>query len=105
LGIFGIVFFLPSCLSGKQESAPISVNPWCFVLFLPGSQDSAGGGEIELAYHRIRPPAAELNWSQHVELLPVTTKTDKQRLEQRIVRDNLSSRQIRQEVRQVKKSK
>ena len=41
----------------------------------PGSQDFAAGGEIELAYHRIRPPAAELNRSQHVELLPVTVHT------------------------------
>ena len=39
---------------------------------LPSSQDFAAGGEIELAYHRIQQPAAELNWSQHVELLPVT---------------------------------
>ena len=27
---------------------------------VPGSQDLAGAGEIELAYHRIRQPAAEL---------------------------------------------
>jgi hypothetical protein len=49
--------------------------PFKFALFLPGSQDFAGGGEIELAYHRIRPRSAELNWSQHVELLPVTAHT------------------------------
>jgi len=36
---------------------------------LPGSQHFAAGGEIELAYHRIRTPAAELNRSQHVELI------------------------------------
>ncbi len=30
------------------------------VLFLPGSQHFAAGGEIELAYHRIPPTAAEL---------------------------------------------
>ena len=63
----------------------------------------AAGGQIELAYHRIRPPAAELNWSQHVELLPVTNKADKRRLEQRVIRENLSRRQIRQEVRQLEK--
>ena len=38
--------------------------PFTFALFLPGSQDFAAGGEIELAYHRIQQPAAELNWSQ-----------------------------------------
>src|SRR6056300_1435501 len=46
--------------------------------------------------NRIRQHAAELNWSQHVELLPVTNKADRQRLERRIVRDNLSRSQIRQ---------
>jgi len=43
---------------------------------LPGSLNIAGGGEIELAYHRIHQPAGELNWSQHVELLPVTNQAD-----------------------------
>ena len=55
-------------------------------------------------HHRIRQAPAELNWTQHVELLPVTNKADKRSLEQRIIRDNLSSRQIREEVRQLKKS-
>jgi len=45
-----------------------------------------------------------LNWSQHVELLPVTNKTDKRRLERRVISDKLSPRQIRQEVRQLKAS-
>ena len=53
--------------------------------------------------NRIQQPAAELNWSQHVELLPVTNKTDKRRLEKRVVRENLSRRQIRQEVRRLEK--
>ena len=53
--------------------------------------------------HRIRQPAAELNWSQHVELSPVTNQADKRSLEQRIIRNNLSRRQIRQEVRWVEK--
>ena len=35
--------------------------------------------------NRIRQPAAELNWSQHVELLPVTNQADKRSLEKRIV--------------------
>jgi len=37
----------------------------------PGSQDFAAGGGIELAYHRIQQTSGELNWSRHVELLPV----------------------------------
>jgi len=53
--------------------------------------------------HRIRQPAAELTWSQHVELLPVTNQDDKRSLEQRIIRNNLSRSQIRQEVRWVEK--
>jgi len=53
--------------------------------------------------HRIRPPAAALTWSQHVELLPVTNQADKRSLEQRIIRNNLSRSQIRQEVRWVEK--
>jgi len=56
-------------------------------------------------HHRIRQAPAELNWTQHVELLPVTNKADKRSLEQRIIRENLSPRQILQEVRQLKKSK
>ena len=55
--------------------------------------------------HQIRQTSAELNWSQHVELLPITNKADKRRLEKRIISDKLSPRQIRQEVRQLKKSK
>jgi len=55
--------------------------------------------------NRIHQPAGELNWSQHVELLPVTNKTDKRRLEQRVIRENLSRRQIRQEVRQLETQK
>ncbi len=42
---------------------------------LPNSQIIAAGGNIELAYHPIQQPAAELNWSPHVELLPVTAHT------------------------------
>ena len=54
--------------------------------------------------HKILPAPAILSWTQHVELLTVTNKAAKQRLEQRIVRDKLSPRQIRQEVHQLKKS-
>jgi endonuclease YncB( thermonuclease family) len=53
--------------------------------------------------HKILPPAVELSWSQHVELLPVTNKTDKRRLEKRVIRENLSRRQIREEVHQLEK--
>ncbi len=55
--------------------------------------------------NRIHQHAGELNWSQHVELLPVTNKTDKRRLERRIIRDKLSRSQIRQEVRLIEKDK
>ena len=55
--------------------------------------------------HSILPTSAKLNWSQHVELLPITNKADKRRLEKRIIKDKLSPRQIRQEVRQLKESK
>ncbi len=55
-------------------------------------------------HHRIRQAPAELNWTQHVELLPVTNKADKRRLERRIISDKLSPRQIRQEVHQLKRN-
>jgi hypothetical protein len=41
--------------------------------------------------NRIQQPAAELNWSQQVELLPVANKADKQRLEQRILGEKLNT--------------
>ena len=54
--------------------------------------------------HKLVPAPAQLSWTQHVELLPVTNQADKQRLERRIISDKLSPRQIRLEVRQLKKS-
>ena len=54
--------------------------------------------------NRNRPAPADLTWTQHVELLPVTNKADKRRLERRIISDKLSPRQIRLEVRQLKES-
>ena len=45
--------------------------------------------------NRNRPAPADLTWTQHVELLPVTNKADKRRLERRIISDKLSPRQIR----------
>jgi endonuclease YncB( thermonuclease family) len=59
--------------------------------------------QFYLTHKKLSAPAI-LSWTQHVELLTVTNKADKRRLEQRIVRDKLSPRQIRQEVRQLKKS-
>ena len=41
----------------------------------PDSQIIAAGGKVELAHNRIHRTSAELNWSQHVELLPVTAHT------------------------------
>jgi len=54
--------------------------------------------------HRIRPTSAELSWSQHVELLPVTNNVERRRLERRIISGKLSPRQIRQEVHRIEKS-
>ena len=54
--------------------------------------------------NRNRPAPADLTWTQHVELLPVTNKADKRCLERRIISDKLSPRQIRLEVRQLKES-
>ena len=47
--------------------------------------------------NRNRPAPADLTWTQHVELLPVTNKADKRLLERRIISDKLSPRQIRLE--------
>ncbi len=44
--------------------------------------------------NRNRPAPADLTWTQHVELLPVTNKADKRRLERRIISDNLSIRDL-----------
>ena len=44
--------------------------------------------------NRNRPAPADLTWTQHVELLPVTNKADKRRLERRIVSDKLSAHTI-----------
>ncbi len=53
--------------------------------------------------NRNRQPAADLSWSQHVELMPITNKAEKLRLERQIVSEKLSRRQIRQEVSELKK--
>ena len=54
--------------------------------------------------HKVVPAPAQLSWTQHVELLSVTNKADKRRLERRIIGEKLSPRQIRQEVHQLKMS-
>jgi len=43
--------------------------------------------------------AAELTWSQHVELMPIKNPSARSKLKQRIVRHMLSTQQIRQAVR------
>jgi len=55
--------------------------------------------------NKISPAPAKLSWTQHVELLPVTNKAMKQRLEREIVRGKLSPRQIRQKVLQIETEK
>jgi endonuclease YncB( thermonuclease family) len=52
--------------------------------------------------HKSVPAPARMSWTQHVELLSVTNQADKKDLEQRIIREGLSPRQIRQEVSQIK---
>jgi len=55
--------------------------------------------------HELVPAPAQLSWTQHVELLPVANQAERQRLEQRIISEKLSPRQIRQEVSQLKKNR
>ena len=73
-----------------------------------------GGGFSERNLYKMRrfylgnsisPAPAKLSWTQHVELLPVTNKAMKQRLEREIVCGKLSPRQIRQKVRQIETEK
>jgi endonuclease YncB( thermonuclease family) len=51
--------------------------------------------------HEISQLTAKLNWTQHVELLPVKNKAMRQRLEKKIVSQKLSQTQIRQVVREL----
>jgi hypothetical protein len=44
--------------------------------------------------------SAHLTWSQHVELMPIQNPGVRRKLEQRIVKQNLTTHQIRQAVRQ-----
>jgi len=54
--------------------------------------------------HKIVPTSAQLSWSQHVELLPIKSKALRQKLEEQIVSQKLSSQQIRQAVQEVNQS-
>jgi len=51
--------------------------------------------------HEISQLTAKLNWTQHVELLPVKDKAMRQRLEKTIISQKLSQTQIRQVVREL----
>lgn len=51
--------------------------------------------------HPIAPAPAQLSWTQHMELLPVKDKAARRRLENKIVRQELSLQEIRQAVHEV----
>ena len=57
-----------------------------------------------LAHEEILQTSAELNWSQHVALLPVKNSTVRRRLERQIVSHQLSKQQIRKAVQEVNQS-
>lgn len=46
--------------------------------------------------------ATELDWTDYVELLPIEDARTRQRLEQRILKENLNSKEVRQIVRKVR---
>ncbi|MEK6583846.1 MAG: DUF1016 N-terminal domain-containing protein [Nitrospirota bacterium] len=52
--------------------------------------------------HPIWPTSAKLDWSDYAELLPIRDERTRKGLEQRILKEDLSARQIRQLVRQVR---
>lgn len=63
-----------------------------------------GSGLSERNLHRMRafylrhpksPPAAELTWTQHAELLPIENSTQRQRLIQKVIRESLDSKALR----------
>ncbi|OGX09586.1 MAG: hypothetical protein A2Y05_00400 [Omnitrophica WOR_2 bacterium GWA2_53_43] len=49
----------------------------------------------------IQPLAVELDWTDYVDLLPVKDEKTRKRLEQRIIKEDLNSSQIRQLVRKI----
>src|SRR6185503_7570830 len=52
--------------------------------------------------HQKHQISGELDWSDYVELLPVKDQKTRQRLEQRVVKENLSSLQLRRLVRETR---
>jgi len=54
--------------------------------------------------HQILQAPAKLNWTDYVELLPVKDEKIRKRLEQRVLKENLNSRQLRRVVRAVRKA-
>ena len=51
----------------------------------------------------IQPLAVELDWTDYVDLLPVKDEKTRKRLEQRIIKEDLNSSQIRQLVRKIRR--
>lgn len=49
----------------------------------------------------IQPTSVELDWSDHVELLPIKDERMRKRLQARILKEDLNSRQIRRIVREI----
>ncbi|HSV43944.1 MAG TPA: DUF1016 N-terminal domain-containing protein [Candidatus Bathyarchaeia archaeon] len=55
--------------------------------------------------HRILQAPAKLNWTDYVELLPVKDEKIRKRLEQRVAKEHLNSRQLRRVVREVRRGR
>ncbi|MBI5416233.1 MAG: hypothetical protein HZA29_05400 [Candidatus Omnitrophica bacterium] len=51
--------------------------------------------------NRILPMSVELDWSDYIELLPVKDEKTRKRLEQRILKEDLNTVEIRQLVREI----
>ncbi|HCI44977.1 MAG TPA: hypothetical protein DE315_05565, partial [Candidatus Omnitrophica bacterium] len=52
--------------------------------------------------NRIQPMSVELDWSDYIELLPVKDEKTRKRLEQRILKEDLNTVEIRQVVRGIR---
>jgi endonuclease YncB( thermonuclease family) len=53
--------------------------------------------------HPIQPLAVELDWTDHIDLLPIKDEKTRKRLERRILKENLNSSQIRRLVREIRR--
>ena len=51
--------------------------------------------------HRIPPTSVELEWSDYVELFPINDEKTRKRLEARIIKEDLATRQIRRLVQTI----